>query len=138
MKIKESALYLYCREGRYGAQIPTVELWLGPMPAGADTQGLVEIPDDWVYRTDSQGLPTTRKDSYLFWSRKGLAENEIRLRAEFKTAEHFRAGQAYDYGLSFEDWMKLCLDHCERTEALVTKRVKLLRSKLALYEGFVS
>jgi hypothetical protein len=139
MRISESMVYMYCREGRYGAQIPTIVLEL---PSGGGNGGthiqqsdMRDMPDDWFLRTDSQNLPTTSKNSYyLFWTRKGLKENEERLRAEFKTAKGFRTGDDYDYKMTFDQWMRKCYDDCDRHERLLMKKITSMRKKLALYE----
>ena len=136
MKITESSLYHYCREGRYGGQIPTLTLHLGEGPIPAPTD-IVDVPDEWFLKLDSAGLPTTRRDHYLFWSRKGFAKNEARLRAEFKTADHFRSGENYDYGLTFEMWKSLCEQKWENTDKLVSKKLASMSKKMAAYKAFL-
>ena len=134
MKIKEFLLYYYCRSGRYGAQIPLVPFDQSATPTA---EPIVDIPDDWVIRVDTHLLPVVARHSYLYWSRKGFAENEARLRAAFKTSEGYRTGEPSDMGHSFESWKNMCEQDWQRIEKSVTQQVRLLRTKVDLYDTFL-
>lgn len=135
MKISASAAYAYCRSGRYGGQIPTLTISLGPASPDSD---IVDLPDAWFIRKLSNGLPTTSENSYMYWSRRGLRENRAELERQFKTAPGFRAGEPHDYGLTFDQWLALCEADNARIDTAVDKAQKAARKKLAQLAGYVN
>ena len=128
MKISKSTLYQLRKCGYDGLQIPTIELYFNDGTPIRPPSDIIELPDDYFQKLDTNYLPTKSDNHLLFLSRKGYEA----LKEDIKTA--FLSNGAYRYGATKEEnWAhfeRVAEKHFQNVEKKLSNKIKSLEKKL--------
>lgn len=128
MKILKNAITSLASEGYITLQVPVYDVMIEDGRAIAYTasalkeEKVMDAPDEWFISLRNNSPTVGKEEGFTFLSRAGWKANKDEIKKAFESNEHPRG--------TWSDFEKYAEHHFAKVKKNVTRRIKLLNSKV--------